>query len=601
MPRTRYHRQPESIPFSDLPAAALRACLREGYGMAAFRSDLLGGIVVGIVALPLSMALAIAVGVPPQHGLYTAIVAGIVVPLLGGSRLQVTGPTAAFVVILAPIYTRFGLGGLLTAGFIAGVMLIGFAIARFGKLLQFIPHPVTTGFTAGIGVVIGTLQLKDFLGLHVEKMPEHYLSRVWALGAAMPTIDLPTLLVGAFALAVLLLFPRVTTKMPAPLVSVVAATLLAVGLHAFLGDRFTVETIGSRFTLSGAPPLPHFPWNWSDGTGASLSLWTADGAHVNFSAMQALFRAGLAIAMLGAIESLLSAVVADGMAGTRHDPDAELFGLGVGNVLTPFFGGIPATGAIARTATNFRAGGRTPLACVIHAVFLLAAMLALSPLLRFIPMAALAALLLLVAWRMAEAKHFVHIARVAPKSDVAVLFTCFLLTVVFDMVIGVTVGVMLAAVLFMRRMSEVTSATLVSDAKGHPELGELPAGVVVYAIAGPLFFGAAEKAMRQLQIVARGTTRVVVLELSGVPAMDATGLVALESTLRSIRAAGAIAILSGVHAQPERALHKAHIEEEAGALAYRPDIESSLALAKSLVSALPAPAPPQASSVRSRA
>lgn len=559
----------------------MRAALREGYTAGTFRADLLAGVVVGIVALPLSMALAIAVGAPPQHGIYTAIVAGIVCPLLGGSRLQVTGPTAAFVVILAPVHTQFGLGGLLTAGFLAGVILLGFSLARFGKFLQFIPHPVTTGFTAGIGVVIATLQLRDFLGLTVEHMPEHYLARVWALGSALPTAQAPAIVVGLFTLVLLVVFPRITARVPAPLVAIAGATLLAAGLHAALGDRFDVATIGSRFTLESRLPLPKLPWQWSDGVGGSLHLFTEQG-RFDFASLQSLVRAAFAIAMLGAIESLLSAVVADGMAGTKHLPDSELLGLGIGNLLCPIFGGIACTGAIARTATNFRAGGKTPIASVVHSLFLLAAMLALSPLLRYIPMAALAALLLMVAWRMAEVKHFVHIARVAPTSDVAVLLTCFGLTVVFDMVVGVTVGIVLAALLFMNRMSEVTRGTLVSEGAPSAKFGDLPAGVMIYDIAGPLFFGAAEKAMSQLQVVARGKTRVVVLEMEQVFAMDATGLVAFESALRAIRSAGAAAILSGVQPQPERVLRKAHVDEVPGTLAYRPDLASSLSLAKAL-------------------
>ena len=587
----RYGRLHESVPFRDLPGAALRASLREGYDAAKFRADLLAGIVVGVVALPLSMALAIAVGVPPQHGLYTAIVAGVLVPLLGGSRLQVTGPTAAFVVILAPIHTQFGLGGLLAAGLIAGLFLIVFAVARFGRLLRFVPHPVTTGFTAGIGVVIATLQLRDFLGLTVEHMPEHYLPRVWALASALPSADLPAIAVGAFTLAVLVGFPRVTSRVPAPLAAIAAATLLSGSLHAALGHRFEVATIGSRFSFAGGLPIPGLPWRFDDGSGGSLALAAADGS-LDFGVVQALLRAGLAIAMLGAIESLLSAVVADGMGGGKHDPDAELFGLGVGNVVAPFFGGIACTGAIARTATNIRAGAKTPVACVVHAVFILAAMLALSPLLRFIPMASLAALLLLVAWRMSEAKHFVHIARVAPRSDVAVLFACFGLTVVFDMVVGVTVGVMLAAVLFMKRMAEVTDATvIVEGAVNDAAAPDVPKGVMLYEIHGPLFFGAAEKAMSQLQVASRGTTRVVILAMEDVFAIDATGLVALESALAAIHRAGAVAILCAVQPQPERVLRKAHLDEAPGRLHWRPELASAMELARTLAATSPRGAP----------
>jgi len=348
MARTRYTAEGSSIRARDLPAAALRAVLREGYGRADFKADLLAGVVVGIVALPLAMALAIGVGVPPQHGLYTAIVAGALVAALGGSRTQVTGPTAAFIVILAPIYTKFGLAGLLISGAMGGVVLIITGLARLGQFIEFIPHPVTTGFTAGIATVIATLQIKDLLGLQLGRNPEHFFDRLWAMWQARGTASWAELAVAAVTFALLRLLPRWVKRVPAPLIALPVAALLAAALGHFLPGH-AVATIATRFhatvgdhLVAGVPPLPPLPmlpWHAAGPGGAPFQL--------SFDTLQALVSGALAVAMLGGIESLLSAVIADGMAGTRHDPDSELLALGIANVITPFLGGIPATGAIA--------------------------------------------------------------------------------------------------------------------------------------------------------------------------------------------------------------------------------------------------------------
>ena len=577
MARTRYEAAGATLPLRRLPAAALRAVLREGYGATDLKSDILAGVVVGVVALPLAMALAIGVGVPPQYGLYTAIIAGFVVAALGGSRTQVTGPTAAFIVILAPIFTKFGMAGLLVSGLLGGLILIAMGVFRLGRLIQFIPHPVTTGFTAGIATVIATLQLKDLFGLTVASNPEHYFQRLAVMVQARGTATLAAPVIGLLTLAILVFLPRVTRRVPAPLVALPAAAVAAAAL-SHLVPGFEVATIASRFqtTVDGVvlhgipqlPPLPLIPWRTPGPAGAAFSL--------GFDDFRALLAGAFAVAMLGAIESLLSAVVADGMARTKHDPDAELIALGIGNLLVPFFGGIPATGAIARTATNVRAGARSPIAAMVHALTVLAAVLVLAPLLGYLPMAALAALLLLVAWNMSEARHFLHTFRVAPKSDVAVLLTCYGLTVGFDMVIGVSVGMVLAALLFMRRMAEVTDARLASA--NSPLLrGAIPRGVAVYEISGPLFFGAAQKAMAALEIVA-GQTKVVVLLMEGVHAMDATGLVALESALEPLRAHRCLAILSGVHGQPLALLLKARLDAREGVI-FCENVTEALALA----------------------
>lgn len=579
MPR-RYQASSEATQYPLRPASALRAALGQGYSRDDVRSDLLAGIVVGIVALPLSMALAVASGVAPQYGLYTAIVAGAMIAALGGSMVQVSGPTAAFVVLLAPISARFGVGGLVVATLMAGIILMLMGIIRLGGLIQFVPYPVTTGFTTGIAVVIATLQLKDFLGLTVVRMPEHYLERVTALFRALPTVQWDDLAIGAFTLALLLLWPRITRKVPAPLVALSIAALAAALLTRWM-PGFEVDTIRSRFqyTVGGQifqgipqlPPLPVLPWNLPGPDGRPLGL--------SFDLLRDLAPSAFAIAMLGAIESLLSAVVADGMTGGSHDPDAELMAQGTGNIIAPFFGGIAATGALARTATNVRSGARTPFAAIFHALFVLLAVLALAPVLGFLPMASLAALLLIVAWNMSEIKHFTHALRVAPKSDVLVLLTCFSLTVVFDMVVSVTVGVMLASLLFMRRMAEVSGVRLVDQ---HPLLSGLPKSVLVYEVAGPLFFGAAQKAMSALHRVPTGI-KVVLLDLSSVPAMDATGLVSLETAVERLQALGVFVVLAGVQAQPLEVLAKSGIQRREDRIAVLQSMEQAVAAARQRV------------------
>jgi sulfate permease, SulP family len=569
--------------------AALRESLREGYRGQDLRSDLMAGVVVGIVALPLSMALAIASGVAPQHGLYTAVVAGFIAAALGGSRCQVTGPTAAFVVILAPVAARFGLGGLLIAGALAGILLIVMGLARFGRLIEFVPYPVTTGFTAGIAVVIATLQLKDLLGLQTGPLPEHYLARLLNLARALPTWHGADLAVGLFTLTILVGWRHVDRRVPAPLAALLLGSLAAYGL-SLAWPGFEPATINQRFSylsdgvmLPGIPrtlPPPSLPWHLPGPHGQPLAL--------SFQLVYALLPSAFAIAMLGAIESLLSAVVADGMTGARHDPDAELVAIGMANVVAPFFGGIAATGAIARTATSIRSGARSPLAAVFHALFVLVALIALAPALGYLPMASLAALLLLVAWNMSEARHFVQLLRTAARSDVLVLLTCFLLTVLLDMTISITVGVMLAALLFIQRMAAVSGVTLVG-AGHHPAMTvPMPRGVVVYDLAGPLFFGAAQKAMHVLRRTERRKTHVVVLDVEDVPVMDATGLMALESLVKDLNDAGIKVVLAGIQAQPLRTLTRAGWRNRRGRLRIFRSVTLGLELARRTVEADPA-------------
>ena len=552
---------PLYLPF----ATALRDKLRGGYDLTKLQADLLAGITVGIVAVPLAMALAIGSGVPPQYGLYTAIVAGLLIALTGGSRFSVSGPTAAFIVILHPIAEKYGLGGLVTAGFMAGIMLIGMGVGRMGKLIQFIPYPVTTGFTTGIAVVIASLQFKDFFGLQLAVQPEHFLERIWLSGQALPGLHLPDFLIGGITLALLLLWPRLKTGFPAPLVGIVIATALAWLLSRTV-DGFQVATIASRFsyvqggeTLPGIPPfLPQFmlPWQLPGPDGQPIGM--------SLGLLEELLGPAMAIAVLGAIESLLCAVVADGMTGTKHDPDAELIGQGIGNVIGPFFGGIAATGALARTAANIRAGARGPLAAVFHALFILLVLLALAPLLGYLPMAALAALLLLVAWNMSELKHFRHIFQVAPGSDILVLLVCFGLTVVFDMVIAISVGVVLAALLFMNRMAELTGGKHIEA--DHPHLeSPLPEGVRLYEVSGSLFFGAAEKAMSALHDIG-AQPRAVIINIEDVTVMDVSGLVALDSAIEQLRSDDILVAIAGVHGQPALLMRRAGLHNIPGKL-----------------------------------
>ena len=565
--------------FAGVPSTlgyGLKQKLKEGYSTADLRADVMAGLVVGVVALPLSMALAIASGVPPQHGLYTAIIAGVICALLGGTRCQVTGPTAAFVVILVPIVMKFGFGGLLVAGFMAGIILMLMGVLKLGNLIQFIPHPVTTGFTAGIAVVIGTIQLKDFFGLSFGS-PETYVERWKMMVQARGTASGWELVVGLVTLAMLIGIPRIQKKVPAPLIALVLASIGAALATKYI-PGFHVATIGSRFStivhgheVRGIPPLPPLPMNPFAAAGP-----TGAPMHFGFKMVQSLLGPAFAIAMLGAIESLLSAVVSDGMSGTKHEPNSELMALGIANVVCPLFGGIAATGALARTATNIRAGARSPFAAVIHSVFVLACTIVLAPLVAYLPMTALAALLLIVAKNMAEVRHFVHILRVAPRSDVLVLLACFSLTVLFDMVIAVSVGVVLAALLFMKRMAELSETKL--DVGTMAKL-ELPPGVKLYEIAGPLFFGAAQRAMSAFDTIS-GSREAIILYLPQVPAIDATGLVALETTVDKLKRAGHKVILAGMKPQVADVVGRSlALKPERGKMAIAPDIDAALSLA----------------------
>ena len=497
---------------------------RRGYSLKYLQRDLMSGLTVGIVALPLSMAIALASGASPERGLFTAIVAGILVSALGGSRFQVAGPTGAFVVIIAGVIARHGYEGLVIAVLLAGVMLIVMGLLGLGKLLQFIPYPVTTGFTAGIGLLIFTSQLKDFFGLRVENLPADFLGRMQGCVAGMSTFAPTALGIGAATLVVMLLVRRFIPRIPAPFVGIFVTTAAAWALG------LDVETIGSRF--GGIP--------------AMLPQFTLPAEYAG--TLRDIFPDAMTIALLAGIESLLSAVVADGMTGERHDSSTELVGLGVANIGSVLFGGIPATGAIARTATNIRAGACSPLSGIIHALTLMIFVVCCAPLASRIPLASLAAVLMVVAWDMSELQRFKRLLH-APKSDSCTMLAAFLLTVFVDLTVAVEVGVVLAAILFMKRMSELSDIHPVApkvqegDACGT-RIGN--SSVVIYDIGGPFFFGMTQRFVDVMRFT-RNVPDVLILRMRQVPSIDATGIEGLETVMRQAQKQGIRVILTGVH------------------------------------------------------
>ncbi|MFT0211256.1 C4-dicarboxylic acid transporter DauA [Pseudomonas sp. F1_0610] len=548
---------------------AWRQTLSTGYKLENLRHDIIAGITVGVIAIPLAMALAIAVGVPPQHGLYTVLIGGFFIALLGGSRFNVSGPTAAFVVILVPITQQFGVGGLLLCTSMAGAIMILMSVLRAGSLLQFIPYPVVLGFTAGIGIVIATLQIKDALGLTHLAEYTNYLEQLQALFFALPSIQWGDTLVTLITLATLLIWPRYVSKMPGHLVAILLGTLLAVALKYFgvpiatIGERFSYEVNGQTF--AGIPSfLPSFLWPWelTGSDGQSLLL--------NFELIRQLLAPAFAIAMLGAIESLLCAVVADGMTNTKHNSNGELLAQGIGNIITPMFGGITATAAIARTAANVRAGAFSPLAGMTHALVVLGAMLLLAPLFSYLPMASMAALLLVVAWNMSEPKNVLRTLRIAPRNDILILLTCLVLTVLFDMVLAVGVGLLLAAGLFIKRMSDLTDTSTVSPEQSEA-LRDMPEGVITYAIRGPLFYGAAERALSVLMRF-NPNAKVVLIDMSAVPMLDMTALSGLEKVMNNFHKNDISVILVGTSTDIRKKMRKAGIRLRRGKLSYVQDL-----------------------------
>jgi SulP family sulfate permease len=520
-----------------------------GYNREQFTRDLIAGVIVGIVALPLAIAFAIASGLPPERGLYTAIVAGFLISLLGGSRVQIGGPTGAFVVIVSGIVQLHGVDGLVVATLMAGFILVAFGLLRLGAAIKFIPYPVTIGFTSGIALIIFSSQIRDLLGLEMPSVPPEFLSKWDAYVHAFDSVNPWALVVAVAAFTIILVWPKVSTRIPGPFVALVVTTLAVQFLH------LPVETIGARFgAIHAGLPKPAIPG-------------------VSWATITALAGPAFTIAFLAGIESLLSAVVADGMIGGRHRSNMELVAQGVANIVSPLFGGMPATGAIARTATNVKNGGRTPVAGMVHAITLLLITLFFGRWASLIPLATLAAILVVVAFHMSEWRTFVSEFR-APKSDVAVLLTTFLLTVLVDLTVAIEVGMVLAAFLFMRRMAEVTNISVltheftdpVDDFEHDPNAVRrrvIPEGVQVYEITGPFFFGAAEMFKDRVGRIA-GKPKVLIVRLRHVPAIDSTGLHALRDLARRSQKEGTLVILSDVHAQPVVALERSGMYDELG-------------------------------------
>jgi sulfate permease, SulP family len=509
------------------------------------RNNVLAGVVVGIVALPLAMAFAIASGARPEQGLYTAIVAALVTSIFGGTRVQISGPTGAFIAVLAIITAQHGIAGLQIATLMAGVILLVFGFARLGAVIKYIPNPVIVGFTAGIAVIIFVGQWKDFLGLTPAPSGLRFHQKLWSLIEALPTINPATAGLALLALAILTIGARYLRRIPAPLIALIVVTVVQ-SVFQFRG----VATIGSAF--GGIPrTLPAF------------SIPSLDLARV-----LSLVGPAFTIALLGAIESLLSAVVADGMAGTRHDSNQELIGQGIANILAPLFGGFAATGAIARTATNIRNGATSPLAGIVHSVFLILVILLLAPLASAIPLCCLSAILFVVAWNMSELPHVVRLVRGAPKVDVGILLLTFFLTVFVDLVVAVNVGVILAALFFMRRMAESVNIEQQNDVPANSDPASLPVvpatnGVVVYSIDGPVFFGAAEKLERTLEHIQRPATTLI-LRMSNVPFVDATGIFAIEEIITDFKRHGATVLLVELRANVRYKLERSGVITHVG-------------------------------------
>ncbi len=511
----------------------------KGYTGAQFGKDLTSGLIVAIIALPLSIALALASGVTPEQGLYTAIIAGFVISALGGSRVQIAGPTAAFATIVAGIVAENGFSGLVLATLIAGILLIVMGVLKLGSLIKFIPYTITTGFTTGIAVTLIIGQLKDFLGLTFTNSPIETMEKVEEVIHTIGTFNFEAFIIGAVSLAVLIIFPKFIKKIPP---SIFAIVISAVLVKLF---DMNVNTIGSLYTISSALPVPSLP-------------------EFSFNTVKAIIPDAFTIAVLAAVESLLSCVVADGMTGSRHNSNTELIAQGAGNIASALFGGIPATGAIARTAANIKNGGRTPVAGMVHAVVLLLVLVVLMPYAALIPMPTIAAILFVVAYNMSEWREFVGIVKKAPKSDTLVLLVTFVLTVVFDLVVAIIVGVILATVMFMKRMSDVT------DAYGWKEIDEntddasirlrkVPENTLVFEITGPIFFGASTKIA---DVIRHGKKDILILRMRSVPAIDATGLHSLETIIKTCKKQGKTLILSHVNEQPMHSLEKAKLLDE---------------------------------------
>jgi len=551
---------------SNIPLAlAIREVWRSGYSRRDFWADIGAGLTVCIIAIPMTMAVAIACGVQPEHGLYGAMIAGPLIGFLGGARLSVSGPVAELAVLIYPVVYQYGFGGLMLATWMAGLMLLIMGIAKLGRVIEFIPYPVTTGFIAGTGVVICALQIKDFFGLDLLTQPKYFLDRLLALVEAFPSWKLGDTTVGITTLLVMMVWPRFKLPVPGHLVAMIIGSLVGFWLPHFFPE-LSVATIGTRY--GGIPQaLPEF-----------LSF----SQNLDLETVRSVFGSAFAIAMLCSIKALLCAVVLDGMAGTKHNPNTELVAHGIGNLVLPFFGGIASTSALSRSVANLRVGAKSPLSSIIHGVSILAVILIFAPVFSYLPMAALAALLLMAAWNIFDVRHCLQIVRVGTRSDVVVLLICFGLTVLLDMVIAVGVGMVLAALLFMKQMANITGGRWLLEATQWNVHEPLPDNVMVYEISGPLFFGATEKAMSTLREHSAGL-KVLILQMHNVPTMDISGVVALKSALESLYNKQIFVILSDVQKQPMDTLKRANVMLQPGKLAICETMSDSIALAKQAV------------------
>ena len=541
--------------------------LREGYTKHLFAKDLGAGLIVGVVALPLALAFAIASGVNPEQGLFTAIVGGFVISALSGSRVQIGGPTGAFVVIVYGVVQRYGYDGLAAATLIAGVLLVIMGLTRMGAVIKFIPYPVTVGFTAGIALIIFSSQFRDLFGLQMGDVPAHFVEKWGAYATSLGSFTPAALGVSLATILILVFWTRVTRFVPSPIVAILLTTAV---VHIF---HLPVETIGSRFgDVPDRLPTPRLP-------------------DVDFATIRSVFSPAISIALLAGIESLLSCVIADGMTGRRHRSNTELVAQGVANIASPIFGGIPCTGAIARTATNVKSGGQTPFAGIIHALVLLLIMLFLGKWATLVPMATLAGILVVTAYRMSEWRLFARVFR-STKSDTTVMVTTFLLTVLVDLTVAIQVGVVLAAFLFMKRMADVTQTSYLKDEIDETDFEDeervserkVPDGVAVFEIYGPFFFGAADKFKSTLNRVDK-KPKAIVLRMRHVPTMDATGLRALEDVYQKAARDGTALILAGVHAQPLVVMKQSGFADQLGMENVTTTLDDALARARDVLAA----------------
>ena len=533
------------------------------YSVKQLGTDVVSGLIVAIIALPLSIALALASGVGPEEGLYTAIVAGFIISFLGGSRVQIAGPTAAFATIVAGIIAKSGMDGMMLATIIAGAILIIMGLFRLGGLIKFIPYTITTGFTSGIAVTIVIGQIKDYLGL---KYPDgtvtiETMDKIKAVASNIGTFNPYAFIVGLISLAILIIWPKISEKIPGSLIAVIAGILIV----RLTGMK--VNTIGDLYTISSRLPGLHFP-------------------HITMSGISAALPDGFTIAVLAAIESLLSCVVADSMINSHHRSNMELIAQGCGNIGSALFGGIPATGAIARTAANIKNGGRTPVAGMVHSVVLILVLVVLMPYAALIPMPTIAAILFMVAYNMCQWKTFVHLCKTAPKSDILVLVTTFILTVVFDLVIAIEIGMLFAVLLFMKRMSEESGVVgwKYFDPDEDPDgmnLRPIPAQVRVYEIYGPMFFGSSG----QIDTMNfRTETKVIIIRMRGVPALDATAMHSLEQFYERCSEKGITLVFSHVNEQPMNTMQKDGFYDKVGSENFRPHIDDAIDWATELIS-----------------